>query len=753
MKRIVAVLLTAIILISCLPLTAVAAKTDTAQTAVGVEAKFRLLLEDLELKWYHDPDDYFYHELAQYPAKNPEWILLRAGLFQTDLPYEGFDYNYAVFGNKLIRANTHSAPFRLGYGVYDVKSGAFYDLIDAWDMNLNNLRDVWDGLAITDPYSRDDNGYETNMYVIGDADADGEVTILDATRIQRCIAELDENPWEDFAATGHDFIRGADIAGITDFDRDGDTTVMDATRIQRTIAELPSVIGYNLAWFYQDVTFSDTLYHEKYLVTDRSQLDPDYKDEKKMLDTYDDSFFNDHCLVGLNIPDTEAYDLKLTGVSLDTNGVLCIDLISKKREAIPAAPCHQCVCLELSNAFIDDIKDIKLNITAEEEPADIPIASVVNWKYPAAARPSDAEAAAQGYRMIDSESVFNGDYQASYGKNAVFDALTGERPYGSDVYYGYMAVIKTPAQFRYVFPERDASAYNEAFFKSNALIVLAHREGSYTNQIFLSHLAVKGDTLYSQMIFLDMRGEPMNNIFYDVQTVKLSDVKNVKQCALWDDPAYSRNYINSGDYTSGSAIPEKTDLPGSGYHKITAGSVERDVDYEYGGHFDNLKTATLVFNPYQYRYFVNDKAVPGGDEIMDDNAYLVFNFADKQNTARVNAVYSDGKTLDIFFRTEEKWSDNQIHRTRQSLRIKKSDITGIKEIRLYSGAPDTSLLYTAIPPVSQQTLIPENPWDQGYSKFYTWSIPMSAPSPYDYSAWSKFPCNIENGCVMLLCYQ
>ncbi len=125
MKRTTAFLLAAILLLSCVPIAASAAQTDTALTSAGTEAKFRLLLEDLELKWYHHADDYFYHELAQYPEKDPEWVLIRGGLFEADLPDEGYDYNYAVFGNKLIRANVHSTPFRLGYGVYDVKSGAF----------------------------------------------------------------------------------------------------------------------------------------------------------------------------------------------------------------------------------------------------------------------------------------------------------------------------------------------------------------------------------------------------------------------------------------------------------------------------------------------------------------------------------------------------------------------------------------------------------------------------------------------------
>ena len=63
---------------------------------------------------------------------------------------------------------------------------------------------------------------ETHMK--GDADRDGEITILDATRIQRWIAEL----------IGDDEL---DLISA-DTDGDGDVTILDATHIQRFIAEL-----------------------------------------------------------------------------------------------------------------------------------------------------------------------------------------------------------------------------------------------------------------------------------------------------------------------------------------------------------------------------------------------------------------------------------------------------------------------------------------------------------------------------------
>ena len=69
------------------------------------------------------------------------------------------------------------------------------------------------------PYVETD--YKTVTYIIGDADDDGEVTILDATKIQRVLVDLDQDSDGMIALRGH-----------TDPD-DDELNIMDATRIQR----------------------------------------------------------------------------------------------------------------------------------------------------------------------------------------------------------------------------------------------------------------------------------------------------------------------------------------------------------------------------------------------------------------------------------------------------------------------------------------------------------------------------------------
>lgn len=66
---------------------------------------------------------------------------------------------------------------------------------------------------------------EPEPVILGDPDGDGDVTILDATCIQRCLADL---PNESFSADA------------ADVDKDGDVSILDATAIQRHLAGLPT---------------------------------------------------------------------------------------------------------------------------------------------------------------------------------------------------------------------------------------------------------------------------------------------------------------------------------------------------------------------------------------------------------------------------------------------------------------------------------------------------------------------------------
>ena len=73
MKRLLSLILAAVLLISAVPITASAAK------GVTIEQKFNLLLDDLNVT--EDPTyaGSYYKELAQYPADSPDWVLIHGG--------------------------------------------------------------------------------------------------------------------------------------------------------------------------------------------------------------------------------------------------------------------------------------------------------------------------------------------------------------------------------------------------------------------------------------------------------------------------------------------------------------------------------------------------------------------------------------------------------------------------------------------------------------------------------------------------
>ena len=74
------------------------------------------------------------------------------------------------------------------------------------------------------------NVSEPGSGVVGDSDTDGDVTILDATTIQRHLAGLPTSSYND---------------ALADADEDGDVTILDATAVQRWLAGLPTA-GKNI---------------------------------------------------------------------------------------------------------------------------------------------------------------------------------------------------------------------------------------------------------------------------------------------------------------------------------------------------------------------------------------------------------------------------------------------------------------------------------------------------------------------------
>ena len=120
-----------------------------------------------------------------------------------------------VYSEHIDQTGTHLSLY-LDKGAHTVK--IFYDNSNWYDRNMsvkkNDVEYDYFDLDLVSAYPR----------LIGDSDDDGEVTILDATHIQRVLAGLDK----------HD----ADYHAAADVDADGEVSILDATSIQRWLVGL-----------------------------------------------------------------------------------------------------------------------------------------------------------------------------------------------------------------------------------------------------------------------------------------------------------------------------------------------------------------------------------------------------------------------------------------------------------------------------------------------------------------------------------
>ena len=127
----------------------------------------------------------------------------------------------AVIGNRVVHQGSWANPFCTGYGVYDAKNDRFLDAVYAAAQGIDEFAQVFDEVG---------TGRR-----IGDLDRDDAVTIIDATLIQRCEANICDYPADDEFRVTADF--GRSVHYYSDFDQDGERSILDATRIQRYLVK------------------------------------------------------------------------------------------------------------------------------------------------------------------------------------------------------------------------------------------------------------------------------------------------------------------------------------------------------------------------------------------------------------------------------------------------------------------------------------------------------------------------------------
>ncbi|MBQ6626933.1 MAG: dockerin type I repeat-containing protein [Ruminococcus sp.] len=148
--------------------------------------------------------------------------------FTTNIDYVLVEYNsknavqddyFNRFGNNneyYEYCETTNLLFESGLSIF---AGRIY--YDYHDDDFYSLEDI----ATTNPEIIDmiiDKQFTERVGYIGDVDKDGEISVIDATEIQRHIARLNV----------------LSIEQIADVDRDGETTVFDATAIQMKLAKI-----------------------------------------------------------------------------------------------------------------------------------------------------------------------------------------------------------------------------------------------------------------------------------------------------------------------------------------------------------------------------------------------------------------------------------------------------------------------------------------------------------------------------------
>lgn len=225
MKKIIFVL-AALILVSCLSINAVA--VDKQKIGPDLESKLSRMKEGEKIEvliWLNTPiidenliDQMTYNEcglyrstcktesdyalyqntyiriLGEYQSAMNRAFIEELGVPESDIIYDGFDTPLVQL--KLTKEQVYLC--------------ATFDEVDGIEPQAEHEESVIDGPL---PYPHK-----------GDADMDGDLTIFDATCIQRYIADLIK-------------VTEIDLIG-SDYDQDGDVTVLDATAIQRHLVGL-----------------------------------------------------------------------------------------------------------------------------------------------------------------------------------------------------------------------------------------------------------------------------------------------------------------------------------------------------------------------------------------------------------------------------------------------------------------------------------------------------------------------------------
>ena len=120
----------------------------------------------------------------------------------------------------------------IGLYIYDVESKKIYTFEEAEVYAVDHLKDFLDNHS-------DEMIVSYKVYKCGDMDLDNDITILDATMIQRAIAQLEAFPsYNTLYNMYYTHPKEQEVLYVSDVDYDGETSILDATAIQIKLAKI-----------------------------------------------------------------------------------------------------------------------------------------------------------------------------------------------------------------------------------------------------------------------------------------------------------------------------------------------------------------------------------------------------------------------------------------------------------------------------------------------------------------------------------
>ena len=205
MKRLVSILLGLIMLLSITTVRVFAETTDSKYLYKDKFVEYELQ-EYMQMPLY---EELYYHRDN---SDEIDWALIRAWVYPAGDMQVGL-----VFCDMYIETNSYFVPFYVDYGIYDAKKDKFCSFLS---IEANDYEGLYEVVK-----------EKVDGRHVGDADSDGELTVMDATFIQRALAQLCE-------FSPRDALECSSLKYLSDFDGDGDVSIMDATAIQRRLARL-----------------------------------------------------------------------------------------------------------------------------------------------------------------------------------------------------------------------------------------------------------------------------------------------------------------------------------------------------------------------------------------------------------------------------------------------------------------------------------------------------------------------------------